>query len=155
MKRTGFTFIELVITLAILAILASITMPMVQLNMQRAKEQKLAENLRLIRHAIDEYKRLADEGRIKKNVDESGYPPTLETLVEGVEDVKDIKKRKIYLLRKIPQDPIYADINDEINNWGLRSYQSANEEPREGDDVFDIYSLAEGVGLNGVPYREW
>lgn len=153
--KLGFTFIELVITLAILSIMASITMPLVQLNIQRSKEQKLAENLRKIRTAIDEYKTLSDEGRIKKNVDESGYPPSLEALVEGVEDIKDIKKRKIYLLRKIPQDPIYADKLDEANNWGIRSYQSTSDDPQEGDDVFDVYSLADGVGLNGEPYREW
>ena len=154
-KKLGFTFIELVITLAILSIMASITMPLVQINMQRSKEQKLTESLRKIRTAIDEYKKLADEGRIKKNADESGYPPSLDVLVEGIEDIKDIKKRKIYLLRKIPQDPIYANKVDEPNNWGIRSYQSAADDPQAGDDVFDVYSLADGVGLNGEPYREW
>jgi general secretion pathway protein G len=154
-SQFGFTFIELMVTLAILVVLASIAMPLMQVSMQRTKEQKLSESLRLIRTAIDAYKKASDEGRIKKNVDESGYPPDLESLVIGVEDIKDIKRNKIFFLRKLPQDPMSETANKGNDNWGKRSYQSSAEDPQEGRDVFDVYSLSDGVGLNEVPYREW
>ena len=123
--------------------------------MQRSKEQRLGTSLRQIREAIDAYKKASDEGHIKKSDEESGYPPSLSILVDGVEDTKDPKRRKIYLLRKLPLDPILDDIKDGEDSWGKRSYQSANDDPKEGDDVFDVYSTSNGVGLNGVPYREW
>jgi general secretion pathway protein G len=154
-SQFGFTFIELMVTLAILVVLASIAMPLMQVSMQRTKEQKLSESLRLIRTAIDAYKKASDEGRIKKNVDESGYPPDLESLVIGVEDIKDIKRNRIFFLRKLPQDPMSETANKGNDNWGKRSYQSSAEDPQEGRDVFDVYSLSDGVGLNEVPYREW
>ncbi len=154
-RQKGFTYIELVVTLAILLVLASIAMPLMQLNNQRMKEQQLNEALRQIRTAIDEYKRLSDEGHIEKSVDESGYPPSLAVLVEGVVDQRDIERKKIYLLRKLPQDPIYAEAYNEPDNWGKRSYQSPPDAPKEGEDVYDVYSLAEGESLNGTPYRDW
>jgi general secretion pathway protein G len=151
----GFTFIELMVTLVILALLATIAVPLVQVNMQRNKEQKLIQSLRQIRKAIDAYKQAADEGRIKKSADQSGYPPSLASLVEGVEDIKDPKRRKIYFLRKLPQDPTQSSALTGDNNWGKRSYQSSPDEPEEGEDVFDVYSTSDETGLNGVPYREW
>jgi len=154
-KQFGFTFIELMVTLAILVVLATIAMPMLHLSMQRSKEQKLNEALREIRTAIDAYKKLADEGRIKKNADESGYPHSLDVLVEGVEDIKDVKRRKIFLLRKLPQDPMSEDEYDAQDNWGKRSYQSTADDPKEGEDVFDVFSMSVDKGLNGIPYREW
>lgn len=155
LKTTGFTFIELMVTLAIMALLATIAVPLVQVTMQRNKEQNLMQSLRQIREAIDVYKKAADEGRIKKSADESGYPKTLLLLVAGVEDIKDSKRRKIFFLRKLPQDPVQDASNDDVDNWGKRSYQSTADDPKEGDDVFDVYSTSSGVGLNGVPYREW
>lgn len=151
----GFTYVELVVTLAILLVLASISMPLMQLNNQRVKEQQLAESLRQIRTAIDEYKRLSDAGNIKKSADVSGYPPNLDVLVNGVVDVRSIERKKIYLLRRLPQDPIYAEVYQERDNWGKRSYQSPPDAPTNGDDVYDVYSLADGVGINGVEYRDW
>lgn len=155
LRAKGFTFIELMVTLAILALLASIAAPLVQVSMQRSKEQKLNDSLRQIREAIDSYKKASDEGRIKKSADESGYPPSLSLLVDGVEDIKDPKRRKIYFLRKLPKDPTQDDLKEGTDNWGKRSYQSASDDPKEGEDVFDVYSTSSEVGLNGVAYREW
>ena len=144
----GFTLIELVITVAIVAILASVALPLNELVVQRAKEQDLRRALREIREGNDAYKQAADEGRIQKKIGESGYPRRLEDLVAGVEDQKSPKKDKIYFLRRLPQDPFGE-------KWGLRAYASPPDEPSEGDDVFDVYSLSPRVGINGKPYREW
>ncbi|MGH6690398.1 MAG: tetratricopeptide repeat protein [Gammaproteobacteria bacterium] len=106
--------------------------------------------------AIDAYKQAADEGRVERKIDQSGYPPRLEVLVAGVEDRKDPKKRRIYFLRRIPPDPFAADADAApAQTWGVRSYASPPDEPREGEDVFDVYTLAPGKGINGRPYREW
>lgn len=157
--NTGFTLIELVVTVAIVAVLASVVTPMLQMTYQRSKEVELRANLRQIREAIDAYKKAADEGRIKKNIDETGYPPNLEILVEGVVDEKDVNKNKLKFLRRIPTDPTLpkdkVDIEDPNLNWGVRSYESDAENPQAGDDVYDIYSLSEQQGINGVPYDKW
>jgi general secretion pathway protein G len=151
----GFTLIELVITVAIVAILASVALPLTQLAVQRGKEQELRSALRQIREAIDAYKQAADEGRIEKKADASGYPPELANLVKGVEDIKKPDKPKIYFLRRLPRDPFAADDMKAESTWGWRSYASPPDDPREGADVFDVYSLSDTVGLNGVPYKEW
>jgi general secretion pathway protein G len=131
--------------------------PLVELTAKRAKEQELRTALRQIRTALDEYKKAVDEGKLTKKVDESGYPPSLEALVEGAVDGEDpARKRKIYFLRRLPRDPMFEDpAVPAARTWGLRSYESAPDAPREGKDVFDVYSTASGVGLNGVPYRQW
>jgi general secretion pathway protein G len=155
-RHPGFTLIELVITVAIVALLASIALPMAEVTVQRSKEQELRSALRQIREALDAYKQAGDEGRIVRKVGESGYPKSLEVLVEGVEDAKSPDKAKIYLLRRIPRDPFFNDPNvPPQDTWGKRSYASPPDDPREGDDVFDIYSLMSGSGLNGIPYRQW
>jgi len=152
---SGFTLIELVITVAIVAILASAAVPLAQLAVQRGKEQELHSALRQIREGIDAYKQAADEGRIEKKSDASGYPPDLAVLVKGVEDIKKPDKPRIYFLRRQPRDPFATDHVKAEDTWGLRAYASPPDDPREGADVFDVYSLAEGKGLNGVPYKEW
>jgi general secretion pathway protein G len=145
-----------VITVAIVGILASIAVPLVELTVKRNREQELRAALRQIRSAIDDYKRAADEGKVEKKADESGYPRALEALVNGVEDKKSPKKAKIYFLRRLPRDPLYADADRRnAETWGKRSYASPPEAPTPGADVFDVYSLSPGVGLNGIPYREW
>jgi len=152
----GFTLIELVITVAIVAILASAVMPLTELVVKRSKEQDLRRALREVREGIDTYKQAFDEGRVAKKVGESGYPKRLEDLVEGVEDIKNPKKDKIFFLRRIPRDPFSTDASRSASEtWGKRSYASPPDEPKEGDDVFDIFSLAPGLGINGRPYREW
>lgn len=152
----GFTLIELVITVAIVALLASVALPVSELAVQRTKEQDLRRTLRQIRDAIDAYKQASDEGRVKKSVGESGYPKKLEELAEGVEDQKSPKKEKIYFLRRVPRDPLATDPTlSAVATWGKRSYASPPDDPREGDDVFDVFSLAQGKGINGQPYRDW
>jgi len=154
--QRGFTLIELLITVAIVATLASIAMPMAELVVQRNKEQEFQTNLRLIRAAIDAYKQAVDEGHITKLVGESGYPRSLRDLAYGVEKTDDPKKAKIYFLRQIPRDPFYPDPNVSAEQtWGKRSYESSPDSPHEGNDVFDIYTLSDGIGLNGIPYRDW
>jgi len=145
----GFTLIELLIVVAIVALLASIAAPLAELGYQRGKEQALRYALREIREAIDAYKRASDEGKIERKADASGYPPSLATLVEGVEEKTNPEKTKIYFLRRIPKDPLGGE------EWGLRSYASPADDPRDGKDVYDVYSRSEAVGLNKLPYREW
>jgi len=155
-RLNGFTLIELMVTLVILGVLAAMTAPLMELAVQRHKEQDLQTALREIRQAIDAYKQATDEGRVSKSADASGYPPTLAALVYGVDDARDPKKRKIYFLRRIPQDPFAENsTKEDSSDWGLRSYSSPAERPEEGADVFDIYSKSEAIGLNGIPYREW
>jgi general secretion pathway protein G len=144
----GFTLIELVIAVAIVAVLASAALPLNELVVQRAKEQDLRRALREIRTAIDAYKQASDDGRIVKRVGESGFPRRLEDLVEGIEDQKSPKRERMYFLRRLPPDPFGEA-------WGKRSYASPPEDPKEGEDVFDVYTLAPGKGINGRPYRDW
>ena len=152
----GFTLIELVITVAIVALLASVALPVSELAVQRTKEQELRRTLRQVREAIDAYKQASDEGRIQKSVGDSGYPKKLEDLAEGVDDQKNPKKEKIYFLRRIPRDPLNADPTlSATATWGKRSYASPPDDPKEGDDVFDVFSIAQGKGINGQPYRDW
>lgn len=155
----GFTLVELVITLAVLAVLAALTVPVAQVQVQRVREQELRAALREIRTAIDEYKRAADGGRIRREAGSSGYPPNLDVLVRGVEDQRDPGRRKIYFLRRVPRDPTNTLGTDTTtaaaSPWGLRTYASEPDDPRPGDDVYDVYSLSPLVGLNGVPYRQW
>ncbi|MBI3042924.1 MAG: type II secretion system protein [Betaproteobacteria bacterium] len=153
--RSGFTLVELVVTLAILGILAAIAVPVVELAVKRTREQELRYTLRQIRDGIDAYKRTWDEGRITRKVGETGYPPKLEVLVEGVEDLRSPTKAKIYFLRRVPTDPMAPAGVTGVESWGKRSYASPPDEPKEGDDVYDVYSLSTGVGINGVPYKEW
>lgn len=154
-RSRGFTLIELVVTVAIVALLASAAMPVVELTVKRNREQELRHALREIRSAIDAYKRAHDEGRIQKNALATGYPPTLMALVEGVPDARQPDKKKVYFLRRLPADPMQPDARSAAEAWGKRSYASPPDRPEEGEDVFDVYSRAEGVGLNGRPYREW
>jgi general secretion pathway protein G len=151
----GFTLIELVITVAIVAILASAVLPLNELVVQRAKEQDLRRALREIRTAIDAYKQASDEGRIPKRVGESGYPKSLQDLVQGVEDEKSPKKERIYFLRRLPRDPFAPNELSAVESWGKRAYASPPDDPREGEDVFDVFTRVEGKGINGRPYREW
>lgn len=151
----GFTFIELMITLAILGVLASAAYPMAKLSVQRTKEQDLRVGLRSIRLAIDAYKQATDEGKIPRSATSSGYPPTLESLVDGVKNAKDPQNGKIYFLRRLPRDPFAETDLRPAQTWAKRSYKSPPEKPKEGDDVFDIYSKTDGKGLNTIPYRDW
>ena len=161
-SQNGFTLIELMIVVVIMAILASVAMPLRELMVTREKEQVLRTGLRQIRGAIDAYKEAVDQGRIKGTEDSSGYPARLEDLFVGVEDMQSKEKKYIFFLRRLPRDPMFREFDitgiertPNVDTWGKRSYASTYNNPREGEDVFDVFSRSESVGLNGIPYNKW
>jgi general secretion pathway protein G len=155
-RAKGFTLIELMVTLAILAVLASIVVPVAQVALQRQKEIELRLALRDIRSAIDAYRKAVEQGHIQKRADSSGCPKTLDVLAEGVPDALNPTGAKMYFLRRVPRDPMFPDSGTEPGaTWGKRSYASEPDDPKEGDDVYDVFSKSDKVGLNGVPYRKW
>lgn len=135
---------------ALLSILATVALPVAKFTTRRSKEADLRQALREMRTAIDEHKRYSDLGLIPVELGSDGFPKELEILVEGVDVVGQVDKKKKFL-RRIPVDPMIGKAE-----WGLRAY---NDEPDSdswgGENVYDVYSLSAAVGLNGVPYREW
>lgn len=155
-QKHGFTLIELLVTLAILATLATLVVPLAQVQAQRGKEQQLRIALREIRTAIDAYKKAGDEGRIRRDAASTGYPKELGLLVEGVDDQRDPQRRKLYFLRQIPRDPFHEDpATPDADTWAKRAYASEPSEPQEGDDVYDVRSRSPLIGLNGVALSKW
>ena len=154
-RSKGFTLIELIVALAILALLASVAVPFADIAIQRKKEDELSYALRTLRDAIDDYHHAVEDGRVQKPLGSNGYPRTLQVLVDGVEDQKSPQKKKIYFLRRVPRDPFIPSGDKAEASWGKRSYASSADEPRDGDDVYDVYSRSEKVGLNGIPHRAW
>lgn len=152
----GFTLVELLVTLALVGLLASVAIPMTEVTTKREREQELRETLRTLRRAIDAYKQAVDEGRIVRKANESGYPATLQILADGVADQRDPQGALLRFLRQVPRDPMNRDMTlNAAKTWGKRSYASTHEAPVEGRDVYDVYSLEQGAGLNGTPYRQW
>jgi general secretion pathway protein G len=136
--------------MAIISILALAILPLSKISVKRAKGLELRENLRIIREAIDEYKEYVDEGKIQKDAADSGYPKTLEILVQGV-DLREAVLEKKKFLRRIPRDPMTDD-----GEWGLRSYfDEPDSEIWGGEDVYDVYSKSEGVGIDRTKYNTW
>lgn len=153
----GFTLIEMLITVAIVGLLASVVVPLAEVSVKRTKEQQLRLALREIRTALDAYKQAVEEGRIANTLLASGYPASLQVLVEGVPEAgSPDRKKRIYFLRRLPRDPFVTDpARADEDSWAKRSYASGPDEPEAGDDVFDVYSRATGSGLNGIPYARW
>jgi len=166
-NQKGFTLIEMIVTFTILAILAAVAIPLAKTAVKREKEIELRRNVRTIRDAIDAYKKLADENRIEFEDKTEGYPPDLETLVEGVEvsggaqaggtqrgrsqQTRNEDTKIIKFLRRIPKDPM-----TNTYDWGLRSYQDdPDSENWGGENVYDIYTKSLGIGLDGTKYKEW
>ena len=149
-SQAGFTLAELVTVAAVMTVLALVTLPVAKFTAKRSREADLRQSLREMRSAVDEYKRYSDAGLIPVDLGTEGYPKKLEVLVEGVEIVGQVDK-KLKLLRRIPVDPMTGK-----DEWGLRSYQDAWDATSwGGEDIYDVYSLSRGVGLNGIPYRKW
>lgn len=156
MKARGFSYIEIIFTVAIVALMATAVVPYVELSVTRKKEAELRHSLREIRSALDDFKQAVDDGIITMPADASGYPPNLEVLVEGAINAQDPEQKPIYFLRRLPRDPMYeGELVGPADTWGKRSYDSPPDNPQPGKDVFDVYSLSREVGLNGVPYNEW
>ena len=150
----GYTFIELLIVTTILIILASAAMPLAKVTAQRQREAELRRTLREVRTAIDKFKDAVDQGQIATTELEpgsEGYPPDLETLVEGVPAANDASGRKLKFLRRIPMDPMTNS-----TEWGMRSYQDdADDTSWGGQNVYDVYTTSDGTALDGTKYREW
>lgn len=154
-RHAGFTLIEIVVVVAIVGILATAARPLLELQTRRQKEFELRQGLRSLRTAIDAFRQAAADGRITPPDNDSGCPPALGWLVDGVVDARSPTVRKIYFLRRMPRDPFADAAVPAAQTWGLRSYDSPPDAPQPGRDVFDVHSNAEGIGLDGVPYREW
>ena len=153
-SERGYTFVELIIVSTVLLVLASAVMPLAQVTSQRHRESELRRNLREMRTAIDRFKDAVDTGAIPTTAlrpGSEGYPPTLDVLVEGVAAANDASGRKLKFLRRVPIDPMTNS-----TEWGLRAYQDSPDTTSwGGQNVFDVYSKSEGVGLDGTKYRDW
>ena len=154
LRQRGFTFVELLVVTTLLLILASAVMPMAKVTMQRTREAELRRSLREVRTAIDKYKDAVDNGQISNldvKVGSEGYPPDLDTLVEGVSVANDATGRKLKFLRRIPLDPLTNS-----TDWGLRAYGDKPDSTSwGGSSVFDIYTKADGTALDGTKYKDW
>jgi general secretion pathway protein G len=153
-KQEGYSFVELLIVTAILSILASVAVPLATIGSQRQRESELRSDLRQIRTAIDKFKDAVDAGRISQTElqpGSEGYPPDLETLVEGVPIQNDQSGAKLKFLRRIPIDPMTKSAE-----WGLRAYQDKPDSTTWGrGNVFDVYSKSGGTALDGTKYKDW
>jgi general secretion pathway protein G len=153
-RQSGFTFIELLIVTMLLLILASAVMPLAKVTVQRQREAELRRELRDMRTAIDKYKDAVDNGLIGSidvKAGSEGYPPDLETLVEGVTVANDATGRKLKFLRRVPIDPVTRS-----SDWGMRAYGDKPDSTSwGGSNVYDVYSKAPGTALDGTKYKDW
>lgn len=160
----GFTFVELVITLALIGIVATAVVPLYEVTSTRFKEAELRLALRTIRTALDAYKAAADSGALTKMAGESGYPASLDLLVEpmdmGAKTDANVggssPTQRIVILRRLPRDPFYPDADTPAaQTWNTRSYGSRSDDPQSGSDIFDVSSKSTRTGLDGRPYAAW
>ena len=150
-RQAGYTLTELVVVCVLLVALSAVTFPTAKFTVQRKKEADLRQALRTMRNAIDEYKRFSDAQLLPIELGTDGYPSELEKLLEGNQLVGQGPESIKRFLRRIPIDPMTGEAE-----WGLRSYQDEwDADSWGGENIFDVYSLSEGVGLDGVPYRAW
>ena len=153
--RDGFTMIEILVVMAILGVLAAAVMPLGETLLTAQKERELRAGLWQIRTALDDYKAAVDQGWIERAT-VSGYPPTLQVLVDGVPDKRAQREgMRLYLLRRLPSDPFADPSLQPALTWRLRSYVSPPDAPKPGADVFDIRSVSDAVGLDGTQYSTW
>ena len=154
MTERGFSFVELLVVTTIVLILASAVQPLARVTIQRTREAELRRVLREMRTAIDKFKDAVDQGQIPMTELEpgnEGYPPDLETLVDGVSAANDASGRKLKFLRKIPIDPMTNSAD-----WGKRAYQDKpDSQSWGGKNVYDVYTTFQGTGLDGTKYRDW
>lgn len=156
LRLAGFTLIELVVTLALVGLLALVSVPLFEITSTRLREQELRAALREIRAALDAYRTAAEAGVVAKGAADSGYPPSLEALTEGVESPKSLNGRRVVFLRRVPRDPFAPDPSlAPSQQWATRSYGSPVDDPQPGPDVYDVASRSRRIGLNGVAYKEW
>ena len=152
--QDGYSFIELLVVIGILFVLASAAMPLAQVASQRQRETELRRSLRELRPAFDKFKDAVDIGQIpttELTPTSEGYPPDLETLVDGVTPANDASGRKLKFLRRIPIDPLTNS-----TDWGMRSYQDKPDATSwGGQNVFDVYTTSKGTALDGTKYRDW
>lgn len=148
-REGGFTLAELVMVAALIAVLSTMALPVAKFTVKRRKETELRLSLRLMRNAIDEHKRLSDQGLIPLKLGGEGYPEDLEVLVEGVDLVGQDTKRRF--LRRIPVDPMTGE-----QEWGKRSYQDDPDSTSwGGENLYDVYSLSDGTAIDGTKYKDW
>jgi general secretion pathway protein G len=154
-RIVGFSLIEMMVVLSVVALLAIVAVPLAEVTARRSKEEELKVALRQIRKAIDDYKEAVDQGRINVGSNISGYPESLDMLVTGVEDQRSPTRAKIYFLRSLPRDPFADSQLIPADTWAPRTYESSAIAPRAGNDVYDIRSRSTQQGLNGRPYSSW
>jgi len=146
-RQRGVTLLELIIVITILMVLMSAALPVVRLSSKRAKETELRRDLWEMRGAIDRYKEAADKGAFRTKVGSESYPPDMETLVNG----EDVAGKKLRFLRRVPVDPFTGKAE-----WGMHSVQDdPTSDSWGGQNVFDVYSKAQGKGLDGTDYKDW
>lgn len=155
MRAKGFTLIEMLVVLAMLGVLASAARPLLEMSVQRSREHDLRDGLRTLRTALDAYKRAVEAGSIASSPEDSGYPKTLQLLVDGVADAKSPNGRKFYFLRRLPRDPFAPPDLPAAETWGQRAYDSPADDPRAGKDVYDVYSRSDRKALDGTKLKDW
>jgi general secretion pathway protein G len=161
---TGFTLIEMLITLALVGLLAVVSLPLYEVTSTRMKEAELRQSLRIIRSGIDAYKAAVDAGTLAKQPGESGYPPSLDILTEPLEVANQSNAgfggtdspQRIVILRQLPRDPFAVDATlPAAQTWRMRSYGSRSDDPQLGADVYDVSSMSTRIGLDGTAYATW